>query len=172
VTSVTAFGGSARRTSAQSRFRVVIHSTAPRTSVVTGQAALRAVQHEPGAERLGQEQRVAGLRPDFGQTPSGCTVPTTASPYFGSRSRIVWPPARIAPAARTCASARRGSRDGLLRQLLRELGDREGQQRPPAHREHVVEGVRRRDRPEVARVVDERREEVEREDERRLVVER
>jgi hypothetical protein len=37
--------------------------------------------------------------------PSGWTVPTTASPYFGSLSRIVCPPARIAPAARTCRSA-------------------------------------------------------------------
>src|SRR5436190_9844653 len=32
-------------------------------------------------------------------------MPTTARPYFGSTSRIVWPPARIAPAARTCWSA-------------------------------------------------------------------
>ena len=37
--------------------------------------------------------------------PSGTTVPTTASPYFGSLSRIVWPPARIAPASRTWRSA-------------------------------------------------------------------
>ena len=35
-------------------------------------------------------------------TPS---VPTTARPYFGSESRIVCPPARIAPALRTCESA-------------------------------------------------------------------
>ncbi len=37
--------------------------------------------------------------------PPGETVPTTARPYFGSVSRIVWPPARIAPAARTWRSA-------------------------------------------------------------------
>src|SRR5215212_6404707 len=46
-----------------------------------------------------------GLAPFFGQIPSGCTVPTTARPYFGSASRIVWPPARRPPAARTCWSA-------------------------------------------------------------------
>ena len=46
-----------------------------------------------------------GRAPLFGQKPSGWTVPTTASPYFGSSSRSVWPPARIAPAARTCSSA-------------------------------------------------------------------
>ncbi len=45
------------------------------------------------------------LAPAFGQIASGCTVPTTASPYFGSSSRIVCPPARIAPAARTRSSA-------------------------------------------------------------------
>ena len=32
-------------------------------------------------------------------------MPTTASPYFGSSSRIVWPPASSPPAARTCRSA-------------------------------------------------------------------
>ena len=41
----------------------------------------------------------------FDQNPSGWTVPTTASPYFGSSSRKVCPPARIAPALRTCSSA-------------------------------------------------------------------
>ncbi len=43
--------------------------------------------------------------PLFVQMPSGCTVPTTASPYFGSSSRSVCPPARMAPAARTASSA-------------------------------------------------------------------
>ena len=32
-------------------------------------------------------------------------MPTTASPYFGSSSRIVWPPARIAPASRVASAA-------------------------------------------------------------------
>ena len=59
----------------------------------------------------------------------------------------------------------------LGRQLLREGRDREREQRHAAHREDVVERVRRRDRAEVARVVDDRREEVDREDERALVVE-
>ncbi len=46
-----------------------------------------------------------GRAPAFGQMASGWTVPTTARPYFGSVSRIVCPPARIAPAARTRSSA-------------------------------------------------------------------
>jgi hypothetical protein len=51
---------------------------------------------------------------------SGCAAPTTASPYFGSGSRIVWPPASVPPASRvfaaapsnTAASTSRGSSSG------------------------------------------------------------
>ena len=113
-----------------------------------------------------------GRAPLLIQTPSGWTVPTTASPYFGSVSRIVCPPARIAPAARTCSSApAKTARDELRLELLREGRDREREQRRAAHGEDVVERVRRRDPSEERRVVDERREEVDREDERALVVE-
>ena len=99
-------------------------------------------------------------------------MPTTASPYFGSASRIVWPPASSAPAARTCSSAPSktarttsvGSSSGNAATDSASSGD-------AAHREDVVERVRRRDRAEVARVVDDRREEVDREHERALVVE-
>jgi hypothetical protein len=62
-------------------------------------------------------------------------------------------------------------RQHLDRQLLREGGDRERQQRRSAHREHVVERVRRRDRPVVGGVVDDRREEIQGEDDRAVVVE-
>ena len=59
----------------------------------------------------------------------------------------------------------------LDRKLLREGGDREREQRRAAHGEDVVQRVRRGDRAERPRIVDERREEVDREDERALVVE-
>ena len=59
----------------------------------------------------------------------------------------------------------------LHRQLFRERGDREGEEWSAAHRENVVERVRGRDRSVVAGVVDDGREEVEREDDRALVVE-
>src|SRR3954469_3018110 len=36
---------------------------------------------------------------------SGCAAPITASPYLGSTSRIVWPPASIPPASRTLPAA-------------------------------------------------------------------
>ena len=59
----------------------------------------------------------------------------------------------------------------LHRQLLRERCDRQREQRHPSHREDVVERVRGGDRTVVAGVIDDRREEVEREDQRTLVVE-
>ena len=113
-----------------------------------------------------------GCAPDFGQTPSGWTVPTTASPYFGSLSRIVCPPARIAPAARTCASAAAriaatvscGSSSGNSAIESASSG------RPPIAKTSFSAFVAAIV-PKSARVVDERREEVEREDERGLVVE-
>ena len=99
-------------------------------------------------------------------------MPTTASPYFGSASRIVCPPARIAPAARTWRSApSKIARTTRGRQLLGKRRDREREQRHAAHREDVVQRVRRGDRAEVVGIVDDRREEVDREDERALVVE-
>ena len=59
----------------------------------------------------------------------------------------------------------------LGRQLLRERSDRKREQRRAAHRKDVVERIRRCDASERCGVVDERREEVEREDDRALVVE-
>src|SRR5262249_53907942 len=57
------------------------------------------------------------------------------------------------------------------RKLLGKRSDGQSEQRPAAHREDVVERVRRGNRSERARVVDERGEEVDGEDERALVVE-
>ena len=58
----------------------------------------------------------------------------------------------------------------LGRQLFGKRGDREREQRRAPHREDVVQRVGRGDRAEGARIVDERREEVDREDDRALVV--
>ena len=59
----------------------------------------------------------------------------------------------------------------LDRKLLGKRRDGERQQRFSTHREHVVQRIRRCDRAKRARVVDERREEVDREHERALVIE-
>ena len=62
-------------------------------------------------------------------------------------------------------------REHLDRQLLGERRDRKREQRRAAHREDVVQRIRRGDRAVVGRVVDDRREEVDGEDDRPLVVE-
>ena len=106
------------------------------------------------------------------QSASGCTVPTTARPYFGSGSRMVCPPARTAPASCTFAAAASkiartvstGSSSGNAATDSATSGR-------PAHGEDVVQGVRGGDRAEEGRVVDHGREEVGGEDERAVVVE-
>ena len=46
-----------------------------------------------------------GRAPPLRSSRSGWAAPITASPYFGSGSRIVWPPASVPPASRTLAAA-------------------------------------------------------------------
>ena len=61
-----------------------------------------------------------GRAPPLRSSRSGCPAPMTARPYFGSGSRIVWPPASVPPASRTfdaapsktAASVSRGSSSG------------------------------------------------------------
>jgi len=43
--------------------------------------------------------------PPLRSSLSGCAAPITARPYFGSGSRIVWPPASVPPASRTLDDA-------------------------------------------------------------------
>ena len=59
----------------------------------------------------------------------------------------------------------------LDREILRQRGDGECEQGRTAHGEDVVERVRGGDRAEITRVVDDGWEEIDREDERALVVE-
>jgi hypothetical protein len=61
--------------------------------------------------------------------------------------------------------------ENLDGQLLGERRDRQCEKRPAAHREDVVQRIRRGDRPERSRIVDERREEVDGEDDRPLIIE-
>ena len=98
-------------------------------------------------------------------------MPTTASPYFGSvvADRV---PAGENRACSAHALVRSGEHvsEHLDRKLLGKGGDRERQERRATHREDVVQRIRGGDRTEGARVVDERREEVDREDDRAVVV--
>jgi len=105
VTSVTAFGASPRRTSAASLFSVRIQPIARSSCCEPASFFFQPVMIRPVPSGLVTNNASPGCAPFFGQIPSGWTVPTTASPYFGSASRIVCPPASRPPAARTWASA-------------------------------------------------------------------
>ena len=98
MTSVTAFGENGRSTSAARSLSVVIQRAASEMSPFRASTS-------PVPSGFVRKTASPGRAPLLTQIPSGWTVPTTARPYFGSASRIVWPPARIAPAARTCSSA-------------------------------------------------------------------
>ena len=136
-----------------------------------GDAALDAGHDQPGSERLREEERVAGPRAVLRPDAIGMNGADDGEPVLrlGVANRVS---AREQPAGRAHLRVGRGEDLGehLDRQLLGERGDREREQRRPAHREHVVQRVRRGDRAVVAGVVDDRREEVEREDDRALVV--
>ena len=169
---MTAFGSKGRRASAASRLRVRIAATAAASAPVGRVTVALRLQDEPGAERLRQEERVARLRAALRPDPVGVDGADDGEPVL-----------RLVVADRVASGEDRpglahdlvGSGEDLAqhlgRQLFGECGDREREQRHAAHREDVVERVRRRDRAEVARIVHDRWEEVDREDERALVVE-
>jgi hypothetical protein len=134
--------------------------------------ALPAVHDEACSERLRQIQHVMGTGSSLAPDTVGMDRADDGEPV----GRLLVPE-RVAARedasrfAHLLARAGEDGSDGLDRQLFGEDGDRERDERSAAHCEDVAEGVRRRDRPVVGRVVDDRREEVEREDERALVVE-
>ena len=125
------------------------------------------VEQETRSERFRQEQDVAGtgaaLRPD--------AVGMNGSDDGEAVLRLLVAqrvPAREDSAGRGdligCGGEDR--RDRLVREALRKRGDREREQRHAAHREDVVQRIRRGDPAVESRVVDERREEIDGEDER------
>ena len=132
----------------------------------------RGVEEHPRPERLRQEERIA--------RPRAALRPVAVRVHGADDGE---PVLRLVVAQRVAAGEDPAGRahllvggaedrgERLVRQALRKGGDREREQRRAAHREDVVERVRRRDAPEERGIVDERREEVEREDERALVVE-
>ena len=133
VTSVTAFGANGRSASAASRLSVRIATIAASSAPVRrAPVALRPGARGPVPSGFVRKSASPGCAALLGQIPSGCTVPTTASPYFGSSSRIVCPPARIAPRRAHASSApAEDLAEHLGRQLLRERGHGEGEQRRP-----------------------------------------
>ena len=109
-----------------------------------------------------------GRAPALRVTFASSTTPVTDSPYSGMSWSIEWPPPMTAPASATfSAPPRRISSSTSRRQdLHRERDDRQREDRAPAHRVDVGERVGRRDPAEEARIVHDRREEVDRLDDR------
>src|SRR3972149_14356 len=91
-------------------------------------------------------------------TRSGCTIPVTARPYFGSGASMPCPPAVMTPGPPPLSTPPPRAPHGELRGGEADDGQRE--QRDGPHRVHVGERVRRGDRAVVVRIVHHRREDV------------
>ena len=132
----------------------------------------RGLQDDPRPERLRQEERIARECSRLGPDRIGVNGAYDGQSVF-----------RLGVADGVAAGEDRARRsDPLVRsgehlaeqlrgKLLGKGRHRESEQGPASHREDVVQRVRRSDRAEGPGIVDERREEVDREDERPLVVE-
>ena len=129
------------------------------------------LQHEARTERLREEEDVARTRPGLRPDPLRMHQADDREPVLrlGVADRVA---ARKDRAGSTNALLGAGKHlaEHLDRELLRKGGDRKRQERRAAHRVHVVQRVRRSDGTERSRIVDERREEVDREHDRPLVV--
>ena len=124
----------------------------------------------PVPEALGQDERVARLRAALAQEPVRVAGADDGEPVLGLRvADGVAAGQRAAGLADLGRGAREDRGQHVARQVLGERRDRQGEQDAAAHREHVAQRVRGGDLAERPRVVDERREEVERADDREVV---
>jgi hypothetical protein len=133
---------------------------------------LIAGQDQTGPERLRYEEDVARRRSAL--RPEGVRVDCSddGQPVLRLLVPDRVPAGEQAPGRTHLLVGRREDRGQQLHgEGLRECRDGESKERRTAHREHIVEGVRGGDRAVVAGLVDHGREEVERENQRPLVVE-
>ena len=152
---------------------------AHRSHGFVGERRRRAIEFDgrsddAGAERLGEEQNVAGARAAVGENPRGIDRSGDGVPEFDFLIlHGVAAKQRDARFAQLVESAAKDFADGPgLEALFRERGDRERGQRPAAHRVDVADGVGRGDLAVDVRVVDDRREEVDGLHERRSALPR
>jgi hypothetical protein len=125
---------------------------------------------EARSQPLGQEQDVARPGTALAEQPVRVARADHGEAVLGLRvaDRV----AARQHAARLADLRGRGfehRRHRVAREVLGERRDRQGEQDPSAHREHVRERVGGRDLAEVGGIVDERREEVERAEDREVV---
>ena len=170
MTSVAAAMPAATSTSDAVRFRRA-HLVDRGVEVCRGGLALpRARDQHAGPESLGQDEPIARSGAALAQQPVGMGGADDRQPVLGLGVAD-----RVAAGERAAglADLGRGAAEDLgedvARQVLGERRDRQREQDPAAHREDVGQGVGRRDLAERPRVVDERREEVERADDREVV---
>ncbi len=172
MTSVTAFGANGRSASAAARFSSSIDAIAASRAPEGAIPSRCGLEHDPGAERLREEERVsgssAGLRPDGVRMHRAHDCEAVLRLVVADRVPTGQDRAR---GPHALVRAGEDVTEHLDRKLFRKRRDGEREQRRATHREHVVQRIRRGDRAERARVVDERREEVDGEDDRALVVE-
>ena len=145
-------------------------STAMAMRSSTCSPRLCAVEIAPTPSGLVSTSASPGRAPAFVSSSSGCTVPATDRPYFGSGSSMECPPATDAPAAWTTAAPPRRISPSTSgpRRSRGKRDDVERGQRRAAHGVDVRQRVGRGDAAEVVRVVDDRGEEVDRLDQRDL----
>ena len=171
-TSVTAFGVNGRSASAAARFRSSIDAIAASRAPDGAIPSRSACSTIPVPRGFVRKSESPGAAPAFGQMAAGMN-------RADDREAVLR--LRIANRVPACKNRARGPyalvgagedvTERLDRKLLGKRRDGERQQRYPTHREHVVQRIRRCDRAKRARIVDERREEVDREHERALVIE-
>ena len=92
-------------TSDAARLSVRIWAIAASRSASAVRPWRRPLTSSPVPRRFVSTSTSPGRAPPLRNSRSGCAAPMTARPYFGSGSRIVWPPARTPPASRTLPAA-------------------------------------------------------------------
>ena len=114
------------RPPAASRLSVVITVDGRGRAALARRPRLSAVDTAPAPSGLVSTSASPARPPALVSTSSGCTIPVTARPYFGSASSIEWPPTIATPAS---AATRRRRRAGSRQQdLAAELVERERDQ--------------------------------------------
>ena len=163
VMSVRACTGSARATSAATLFRVDICATAIASCAAEAFPVADRVEQHPRAERLRQQDGVAGLRAAVAEHGVRVYEPRDAEAVLGLSIDDRVAPRDSAPGFTHLARApfEHGD-DRLHRQVAGERGDVEGEEHVGAHGVNVVEGVGRGDLTVLERVIDGGGEEVER----------
>ena len=101
VMSVAPFAPDSRATSAATRFSPSMLATAPARVAALAWPSFAAVVITPVPSGFDRKSRSPGLSPPLTRMRSGWTRPVTHSPYFGSLSTTVWPPAMTPPASAT-----------------------------------------------------------------------